>query len=187
MIFSKYSMEGAPLIILIVSVVGAGAYSGQWRHNHHHAGQHKPIRIKGTIRNGKSLHTKTRHHGVNEVSHFTCSDRVDRKPLTMMTVSRIKTELIETFFKDKLDRFASVVRTAFHDCVGGCDGCLNRANPENLGFSLNSLAVLDQIYDSKFQADLSRADLWVLSAVTAMEESLKFNNANLTSNFIYPA
>ena len=126
-------MEGAPLIILIVSMVGAGAY----------AGQHRPIRIKGTIRNDKSLHTKTRHHGDNEVPSG--SNTVVRKPLTMRKVSRIKSELIDTFFKDKLDRYASVVRTAFHDCVGGCDGCLNRANPENLGFSLNSLGSSGQI------------------------------------------
>lgn len=28
---------------------------------------------------------------------------------------------------------AGFIRLAFHDCVGGCDGCLNLRNPSNAG------------------------------------------------------
>lgn len=31
---------------------------------------------------------------------------------------------------------AGFIRLAFHDCVGGCDGCLNLRNPSNAGMSL---------------------------------------------------
>lgn len=89
-------------------------------------------------------------------------------------------------FLNRPDRFATTVRLAFHDCVGGCDGCINRNNPDNSGFLFDTLDVLDQIYEDSYIADMSRADFYILSAVTGLEESLNFNNVNLTSNFLSP-
>ena len=49
-----------------------------------------------------------------------------------------------------------------------------------------SLDIMDKIYDDSYKSYMSRADFYVLTGVTALEESLKFNNANLTSNYIKP-
>ena len=49
-----------------------------------------------------------------------------------------------------------------------------------------SLDIMDRIYDDSYKSYMSRADFYVLTGVTALEESLKFNNANLTSNYIKP-
>ena len=95
-------------------------------------------------------------------------------------------ELKEKLFKNHADRFAVAVRIAFHDCVGGCDGCINRNNPDNFGSMFTSLDIMDRIYDDSYKSYMSRADFYVLTGVTALAESLKFNNANLTSNYIRP-
>lgn len=92
----------------------------------------------------------------------------------------------EKLFSGNEDRFAVAVRIAFHDCVGGCDGCINRNNPDNFGSMFTSLDIIDRIYDDGYKDFMSRADFYVLAGVTALEESLNFNNVNLTSNFIRP-
>ena len=109
-----------------------------------------------------------------------------KRYLTIKTVQKIKKNLVANLFKDRPDRFAHCVRIAFHDCVGGCDGCINRANPGNAGPMLETLDAMDEIYEEKVEKKMSRADFYILTAVTALEESLKFNNANLTENFIKP-
>eukprot|EP00092_Neocalanus_flemingeri_P016714 GFUD01018077.1.p1 GENE.GFUD01018077.1~~GFUD01018077.1.p1 ORF type:complete len:401 (+),score=95.79 GFUD01018077.1:69-1205(+) len=110
---------------------------------------------------------------------------VSRRALLSKTVENVKTELRAKLFQDREDRYATAVRIAFHDCVGGCDGCINRANPDNAGFMFESLDVMDTIYEN-YKLQMSRADFYILTAVTALEDSLKFNNDNLTQHFISP-
>jgi Peroxidase len=40
-----------------------------------------------------------------------------------------------------------MIRLNFHDCVGGCDGCVNLNDPSNVGLS-NIIQTLDSIYRS---------------------------------------
>merc|ERR1712112_586579 len=45
---------------------------------------------------------------------------------------------------------ATMVRLSFHDCVGGCDGCVNIENDTNNGLA-DLIAALDLVYtDNKF-------------------------------------
>lgn len=104
----------------------------------------------------------------------------------MGTINQAKVALKKDLFSGRPDRYATAVRIAFHDCVGGCDGCLNHQNPDNAGFMFESLEIMNKMYDSAYATKMSRADFWILTAVTALEESLKFNNANLTSSYIRP-
>jgi hypothetical protein len=122
----------------------------------------------------------------NGITGTGCQGGVSRNTLQSKTVEAAKAELIAKLFKGNEDRYAVAVRIAFHDCVGGCDGCINRANPGNFGSLFTSLDIIDPIYDARYKAYMSRADFYVLAGVTALEESLKFNNANLTSNYIRP-
>ena len=40
---------------------------------------------------------------------------------------------------------AKMIRIGFHDCVGGCDGCLNVDNDSNAGLS-GIVATLEDLY-----------------------------------------
>ncbi|XP_013408457.1 putative ascorbate peroxidase [Lingula anatina] len=64
---------------------------------------------------------------------------------------------------------ATAVRLNFHDCVGGCDGCINFANEDNKGLE-PIVKVLGDVYDKEgFSAVMSRADFWALAGIAALE------------------
>ena len=115
-----------------------------------------------------------------------CKSSQFRRSLKIRSVNKVKKVLINDLFDARSDRYAHVVRAAFHDCVGGCDGCINRNNPGNAGPMLETLKAMDKIYDAKAKKLMSRADFYILTAITGLEESLKFNNRNLRSNYIRP-
>eukprot|EP00899_Mesostigma_viride_P027515 jgi/Mesvir1/7949/Mv11868-RA.1 len=58
-----------------------------------------------------------------------------------------------------------LVRLAFHDCVGGCDGCVDLANPDNNGLR-SPIEALDPIVTA-FSGNLTRADIWALAGLEA--------------------
>lgn len=70
------------------------------------------------------------------------------------------------------------LRTAFHDCMGGCDGSLNLFKTENRGLE-GVVAKLNQSYSSKspnftyISTYLSRADFLVLAEERALAWGMK--------------
>jgi hypothetical protein len=60
-----------------------------------------------------------------------------------------------------------LVRLAFHDCVGGCDGCVNFGNIENNGLDIPIDAL--ELVAAKYSDVLTRADIWVLAGYVAAE------------------
>jgi len=73
---------------------------------------------------------------------------------------------------------ATAVRLSFHDCVGGCDGCLNVENEDNAGLA-DLVADLDTVYtDNGYNSVLSRADFWALAGIYAVEKTIELNNAD---------
>ena len=57
------------------------------------------------------------------------------------------------------------VRLGFHDCVGGCDGCVDLLNADNKGLEV-AITVLESIV-SKFAVNgVTRSDIWALAAMT---------------------
>lgn len=67
---------------------------------------------------------------------------------------------------------AKFVRLGFHDCAGGCDGCVDLEFHDNDGLEI-PLAVLDPIVEQHEDPTLgiSRADIWALAAFTAADVS----------------
>jgi hypothetical protein len=60
----------------------------------------------------------------------------------------------------------------FHDCVGGCDGCLDLDNPENFGLQKPVNALRDVVEEhANSQTGLSRADIWALAGFVACDVS----------------
>merc|ERR1711970_137427 len=72
----------------------------------------------------------------------------------------------------------TAVRLSFHDCVGGCDGCLNINNHDNAGLA-DLVASLDTLYlANSYDSLLSRADFWALAGVYAVDKTIELNNAD---------
>jgi hypothetical protein len=57
------------------------------------------------------------------------------------------------------------VRLGFHDCVGGCNGCVDMSNSDNAGLD-DPIDALDSTV-SFYEIQLTRADVWALAALTA--------------------
>lgn len=68
------------------------------------------------------------------------------------------------------DLNAKFIRLSFHDCIGGmCDGCVNTSNPSNFGLD-KPIEALEPIVQ-KYRKALNRGDVWMLSAMVAIEET----------------
>ena len=57
-----------------------------------------------------------------------------------------------------------IMRLVFHDCVGGCDGCIDLSKGEHSGLRFGMTALQNAC------PGLSRADCWALAAVTTAQE-----------------
>jgi len=70
----------------------------------------------------------------------------------------------------------TAVRLSFHDCVGGCDGCLNVNNHDNAGLA-DLVSSLDTVYTTNgYNSVLSRADFWALAGIYAVDKTIELNN-----------
>ncbi|CAH1783712.1 unnamed protein product [Owenia fusiformis] len=66
-------------------------------------------------------------------------------------------------------RIGGLVRLAFHDCVGGCDGCVNLANSDNAGLQIY-INDLEPVY-APYANLISRADFWQLAGLEALRRA----------------
>jgi Peroxidase len=60
------------------------------------------------------------------------------------------------------------VRLAFHDCVGGCDGCVDLASGDNNGLDV-PIDALGNIVKNYAVQGVTRADIWALAALVASD------------------
>jgi len=65
---------------------------------------------------------------------------------------------------------STVVRLSFHDCVGGCDGCININNDSNAGLD-TAITIMENVYSTITAAGIviSRADLWAIGGRAAAD------------------
>lgn len=106
-------------------------------------------------------------------------------------------DTVDSFFFLKNPKYnieiAKLLRSAFHDCMGGCDGSLNLTNSANRGLEglaleLNkaySFAINSQQNPSSFAIfnKLSRADFWVLVEERALAWGIKRSGVIPKVNF----
>ncbi len=83
-------------------------------------------------------------------------------------------------------RAAHAIRLAFHDCVGGCDGCINLDNPFNAAIPGSpgswhlTIDLINDLYDAEFcESGLSRADFYVLAGMAGVSNAVDLANENL--------
>lgn len=85
-----------------------------------------------------------------------------RRLLVITSVVCAQKAEIEALLRSRKELIPKFVRLSFHDCVGGCDGCVDLDDPENAGLDV-PIAALAPICNE------SRADCWALAGVTAAE------------------
>ncbi|KAL7490520.1 hypothetical protein ACHAWT_000093 [Skeletonema menzelii] len=88
-------------------------------------------------------------------------------------IADVRQECAAMLYQD-LEYVAKVIRLSFHDCKGrdegyGCDGCVNLNHIDNFGLE-GIMQKLRPIVE-RFDEYLSRADTWILCALTALEIS----------------
>lgn len=79
-------------------------------------------------------------------------------------------------YRDSLP--ALFIRLGFHDCVGGCNGCINFNNPDNNGLQL-AVSFLTNLYNTNGYKSLgvSLADYFALAATVGVTIGLQVSNA----------
>ena len=62
------------------------------------------------------------------------------------------------------------LRLGFHDCVGGCDGCVDLSNPDNRGLDepIEAISLIVQKYKDFY----SRADIWALATLVSADKAV---------------
>jgi len=76
----------------------------------------------------------------------------------------------------------TAVRLAFHDCVGGCDGCLNVDDEDNAGLG-DLVDLLEDAYVSNgLSSLLSRADYWAYASIYAIGKTIENANSDCDSD-----
>lgn len=88
-------------------------------------------------------------------------------PTTVAQAVRIASAQIKQVIEDNLQfgLSAKFVRLAFHDCVGGCDGCVDMRSPSNFGLDL-PIDCLEHIVTHNKQF-LTTGDVWALAGLVS--------------------
>ena len=65
----------------------------------------------------------------------------------------------------------------FHDCIGGCNGCINFNNGDNKGLEL-AVDTLTKLYTENHvkKENVSLADFFALAATVAVTEAVRDSN-----------
>eukprot|EP00536_Pseudo-nitzschia_multiseries_P004630 jgi/Psemu1/285227/fgenesh1_pg.78_\ len=78
---------------------------------------------------------------------------------------------IENLIRSDGDLTGKFLRLVFHDCIGGCNGCVDMANPDNAGLD-KAVNALESIANSFQDRGLTRTDIWMLSGLVATETAI---------------
>jgi len=81
-----------------------------------------------------------------------------------------------------------IIRLVFHDCIDGCDGCINLKQDGNQGLK-KTVAALDEVYKGgslKLNERISRADFWAIASRVAINCGIDVNNNEFCKNSAEP-
>ncbi|CAH1792903.1 unnamed protein product, partial [Owenia fusiformis] len=97
--------------------------------------------------------------------------------LKQSEVNSIMTLMKEVIDADAVENFGhsmlapGIVRLIFHDCLGGCDGCIDKSNVGNAGLE-QYIAQLEPVYEeiiNNMEIPISHADFWTLASIYAIQ------------------
>jgi len=78
------------------------------------------------------------------------------------------------------NQLASV--SGFHDCVGGCNGCLNFNNYDNAGLEVAVDSFTSLYYAKGYNNIVSLADFFALGTVVSIINAVSVSNMERTGN-----
>lgn len=99
------------------------------------------------------------------------SDFTVLSPTAAGTVRHVKSMITDLIVRTP-SLAPKFVRLGFHDCVGGCDGCVDLSEGDNGGLDVPMDALRPVVEEWAYSPNapaLSRADIWALAALTAAE------------------
>jgi len=70
---------------------------------------------------------------------------------------------------------STIVRLSFHDCVGGCDGCINMDKDSNAGLQ-SAINIMEAVWNTTTANGInieSRADLWAIGGRAAADYGME--------------
>ena len=71
---------------------------------------------------------------------------------------------------------ALILRLGFHDCVGGCNGCINFNNPDNAGLQPGVTFLNSTYYANGFNNIISLADFFALATTLSVKNAVEDSN-----------
>jgi len=111
------------------------------------------------------LYAQLRNLQTNGNNNVSTQEGVIQSPQDAIAAAR--KEIHQKVQTDKVVGF-KFIRLGFHDCVGGCDGCVDLLNPDNKGLDY-PVDLLDVIVAKYAVQGVTRADIWALAAMTAAD------------------
>ncbi|KAG7368377.1 peroxidase [Nitzschia inconspicua] len=95
-------------------------------------------------------------------------------------IQEARTQILDMIEADD-DLIGKFLRLVFHDCVGGCDGCVDMTNPDHGGLA-KPIEVLAPIVDLFADQGLTRTDIWMLSALAAIDVALPLDMRDINTD-----
>jgi hypothetical protein len=104
--------------------------------------------------------------------------RAQAAPANLYEAMRTAITQIKEIIANVDGMLAKFVRLSFHDCVGGCDGCVDLSNPSNFGLHVpvNALAPIVK-QSANF---LTTGDVWALAGLVSVKQS------QVNTSFAFP-
>jgi Peroxidase len=107
---------------------------------------------------------------------------VTSKPTGLDEAIQMATTMIKQIIVDNKGMGAKFVRLSFHDCVGGCDGCVDLSNPSNFGLQ-TPIDILVPVVQHNGQF-LTIGDIWALAGLVASRVSQKDTTVSFALQFV---
>jgi Peroxidase len=106
----------------------------------------------------------------------------NKQPLGLEEAIQMATTQITQIITNVEGMEAKFVRLSFHDCVGGCDGCVDLSNPSNFGLHI-PIDALEPVVQN-VGAYLTIGDVWALAGSVAARVSQKDTYAQFPLQFV---
>jgi Peroxidase len=108
--------------------------------------------------------------------------RAQAKPTTVSAAIQTATQQIQQIITANKGMDAKFLRLSFHDCAGGCDGCVDMSSPSNAGLDapIDILAPVVQLN----QQFLTTGDVWALAGLVASRVTQKGTTVKFPLQFV---